>query len=93
MLGEVRFDGFAGATYFDVSAIVNPKDGNGVKMIMPKVGDTPVSGCQSFPCDNAYNHDDDVRTISTPEKELICLVGNESKDRKRGMVARTFVLE
>lgn len=88
MLGEVRFDGFAGATYFDVSAIVNPNDVDNVKMILPKNSDAPISGCQSFPCSNAYNQPNDIATLSTTDSELICLLGNLSNDRKRGLVAR-----
>jgi len=88
MLGEARFDGFAGATYFDVSAIVNPDDHSGVKMLFPKNSDKPVSGCQTFPCSNAYNKWDDVQTLSTDDNELICLIGNLSNERKRGVVAR-----
>jgi hypothetical protein len=88
MLGEVRFDGFAGATYFDVSAIVNPDDVNGIKMLFPKNADKPVSGCQIFPCANAYNKWDDVQTLSTDDHELVCLIGNLSNERRRGHVAR-----
>jgi len=55
MLAEFRFNGFAGATYFDVSAIVNPDDTEGVKMVFPKNNNSPISGCQTFPCSNAYN--------------------------------------
>ncbi|EKD14747.1 uncharacterized protein L3040_002824 [Drepanopeziza brunnea f. sp. 'multigermtubi'] len=84
MLGEVRFDGFAGQTYFDVSAIVNPEDDEGVKMLFPLLSPTPLSGCQTFPCDNAYNKWDDVRTLSTPESALVCLIGNVDDERKRG---------
>ena len=88
MLGEVRFNGFAGATYFDVSAIVNPNDLNGVKMIMPKNSNEPVSGCQTFPCSNAYNKWNDIATLSTDDTELICLLGTVSNERRRGMVSR-----
>jgi len=88
MLGEVRFDGFAGASYFDVSAIVNPDDSEGVKMIFPLHSSIPVSGCQTFPCSNAYNKWDDVATLSSDGSELVCLLGNISNERKRGVVAR-----
>ncbi|CAG8952946.1 hypothetical protein HYFRA_00007661 [Hymenoscyphus fraxineus] len=95
MLGEVRFDGYAGATYFDVSAIVNPDDNEGVKMLMPMKGQKPMSGCLDFTtrCGNAYNKWDDVQTMATLEKELICFVGNGGKesDGKRGRVGRRFV--
>lgn len=85
MLGEVRFGGFAGHTYFDVSAIVNPQDTEGVKMVMPKNHDLPVSGCQSFPCSNAYNKWDDIATLSTEDTELICLLGNLNNQRRRSV--------
>jgi hypothetical protein len=85
MLGEVRFGGFAGHTYFDVSAIVNPDDHEGVKMLMPKNSDEPVSGCQTFPCANAYNKWDDVATLSTADTELLCLLGNLSNERRRAV--------
>jgi hypothetical protein len=88
MLGEVRFDGYAGATYFDVSAIVNPNDTNGVKELFPLNSNTPVSGCQRFPCINAYNKWDDVATLSTDSDELVCLLGTASTDRRRGAVAK-----
>ncbi|CAL3964163.1 hypothetical protein PZA11_001589 [Diplocarpon coronariae] len=88
MLGEVAFDGYAGASYFDVSAIVNPADNDGVKMIFPLHASDPVSGCQSFPCANAYNKWDDVATLSTDGSELVCLLGTVSNERRRGLVAR-----
>jgi hypothetical protein len=88
MLAEFRFNGYAGATYFDVSAIVNPDDVNGVKMVFPKNSNTPVSGCQTFPCSNAYNQPDDVATLSTDDSELVVLLGNLDTTRRRGLVAR-----
>lgn len=88
MLGEVRFDGYAGATYFDVSAIVNPDDTNGVKEIFPLNSNIPVSGCQAFPCINAYNKWDDIATLSTDSSELVCLLGTASTERRRGLVAK-----
>jgi hypothetical protein len=88
MLGEVRFDGFAGATYFDVSAIVNPDDHEGVKEIFPLNSNSPVSGCQTFPCANAYNKWDDVQTQATQSGDLVCLLGTLTNERRRGMVSR-----
>jgi len=79
MLGEVAFDGYAGSTYFDVSAIVNPNDNEGVKMIFPKNLNHPVSGCQKFPCANAYNKPNDVETQSAATDELVCLLGTHTK--------------
>lgn len=94
MLGEVRFDGFAGATYFDVSAIVNADDTEGVKEIYPKEALLPMSGCQTFPCSNAYNKWDDVETTTTSETDLVCLIGNLSSSSKRAdspRVTRRFI--
>ncbi|POS88369.1 hypothetical protein EPUL_000098 [Erysiphe pulchra] len=83
MLGEVSFDGFNGATYFDVSAIVNPNDNQGVKELFPAGTNKPVSGCDSFPCENVYKKADDLQTLSTYSKELICLLGNSQSKARR----------
>ena len=93
MLGEVRWNGFAGSNYFDVSAIVNPTDTEGVKMIFPKNSNTPLSGCQTFPCSNAYNQPDDIATLSTSDDTLVCLVGNLSNERRRSLarMPREFI--
>lgn len=82
MLGEVLFNGYAGATYFDVSAIVNPDDHDGVKIIKPLSSDTPLSGCQTSPCSNEYNEADDVATLSTTDTELICLLGTLTESKR-----------
>ncbi|RDL36426.1 uncharacterized protein BP5553_05778 [Venustampulla echinocandica] len=87
MLGEVRFNGYNDATFFDVSAIVNPNDVNGVKMVYPASSQLPVSGCQTFPCANAYNLPDDIATLSTNEKNLVSLIGNK-ENKKRGINSR-----
>lgn len=91
MLGEVRFNGYAGDTYFDVSAIVNPSDTNGVKQIFPANSAEPVSGCANFPCNSAYVHSDDVQTQATDDSNLICLLGTAPATRRRGAVARSFI--
>lgn len=85
MLGEVRFNGWNGHTYFDVSAIVDPNDHDGVKIITPKNFETPYSGCQTFPCANAYNVWDDIATLSTPDTDLICLLGNLPGQQRRSI--------
>jgi len=88
MLAEFSFNAFAGATYFDVSAIVNPGDNVGVKMIYPLGSNTPLSGCQRFPCENAYNTPDDIATLSSDETEFAVLLGTLSNSRvRRGVVA------
>ncbi|EHL02111.1 hypothetical protein GLAREA_04671 [Glarea lozoyensis ATCC 20868] len=75
MLGEVTFDAFNGITFFDISAIVNPDDVNNVKMLYPANLELPTSGCQDFPCANAYNKWDDVQTQATADHDLVCLLG------------------
>lgn len=71
MLMEVAYNQAHGTTYFDVSAIVDPNDHDGVHLMYPASGDGPTSGCNIFPCDNAYYHPDDVQTKSTQETDLI----------------------
>jgi len=100
MLGEVAFQGFAGATYFDVSSIVNPNDTEGVKQLYPfnadlKSSTAAVSGCneakanaagKTTGCTQQYNAPDDVATVSTPLTSLVCLVGNPTSTVRRRKV-------
>lgn len=88
MLGEVCFDSWGGMTYFDVSAIVDSTDTNGVKELFPLNTGTPISGCQTFPCDNAYNKPDDVETQVTDSDALVCLLGTESSSKTRSIGAK-----
>ncbi|RKF55978.1 putative dnase1 protein [Erysiphe neolycopersici] len=83
ILGEVRFDGFDGATFFDVSAIVNPNDNQGVKQLFPAGTNRPISGCDLFPCANVYRKSDDLQTLSTYSKDLICLLGSSQSKARR----------
>lgn len=92
MLGEVRFGGFAGATYYDVSSIVNPSDNDGIKILYPfssglklkeLASSALVSGCQTSGCTNQYNAPDDVATLSTSTTSLTCLVGNLATVERR----------
>ncbi|KAF9881237.1 DNase1 protein [Colletotrichum karsti] len=78
MLGEVAFNGWNGLTYFDVSAIVNPNDHNGVKKMYPASGATPTSGCDCYPCNEAYYLPDDVQTKVTSETDLVTTLGNNN---------------
>ncbi|KAF4120460.1 hypothetical protein GMORB2_2898 [Geosmithia morbida] len=78
MLGEVRFSGEFGLTYFDVSAIVDPNDKDNVKQMFPASSQSPTSGCEVFPCNNAYYLPDDVQTKSTDENHLITTLGTGS---------------
>ncbi|OLN84889.1 hypothetical protein CCHL11_03888 [Colletotrichum chlorophyti] len=76
MLGEVAFNGWNGLTYFDVSAIINANDHNGVKKMWPVNETDPVSGCDWFPCNNVYYLPDDVQTKVTSKTDLVCTLGN-----------------
>ena len=93
MLAEVTFQGSGGSTYYDVSAIVDPSDVNGVKMMYPasdegKAEKSSFSGCQSFPCNDAYYHPDDVQTVSTEETDLIVTLGTSSDVQARDVEPR-----
>jgi len=85
VLGEVRWNGFAGANYFDVSTIANPTDLVGVKEIFPMYSALPVSGCQVLPCSNAYNKWDDIATLSTTDDTLVCLLGTAAVTSRRNL--------
>jgi len=79
MLGEVAFQAYAGATFFDVSAIVEPGDKAGVKQLWPAVSEEPVSGCIVFPCDFAYYvWDQHGQTRATHETDLYCSLGTSA---------------
>lgn len=78
MLGEVQFGGWNGLTYFDVSAIVTPGDHGNVKQMWPAGSNTPMSGCEVFPCNNAYYLPDDVQTKVTQEVDLWQSLGSGS---------------
>jgi hypothetical protein len=85
MLGEVAFNSWGGITFFDVSAIVDPNDKNGVKKIYPAsttktslTSTLVTSGCDDYPCNNAYYLPDDVQTKATHETDLICTLGTAS---------------
>ncbi|KAI1084160.1 DNase1 protein [Whalleya microplaca] len=102
MLAEVTFQGWNDLTYFDVSAIVNAADHDGVKEMFPLKdleGDSKsaISGCAVFPCAKAYYHPDDIQTVSTPETDLVCTLGTASdlstrQDVEPKMFPRNYVL-
>ncbi|KAJ4388937.1 hypothetical protein N0V93_006399 [Gnomoniopsis smithogilvyi] len=75
MLAEFAFNSYAGATYFDVSAIVNPDDTTGVYQMYPADTASPMSGCMTFACSNAYYLPDDVQTKSTTSSTIIVTLG------------------
>lgn len=76
MLGEVNFHAWNGLSYFDVSAIVTPDDHNNVKQMWPVSSQWPMSGCEVFPCNNAYWLPDDVQTKVTLETDLMTTLGS-----------------
>lgn len=78
MLGEVLFGGFEGMTFFDVSAIVNPDDHSNVKQMWPASSNSPMSGCEQFPCSNAYYLPNDVQTKVTDDVNLMTSLGSGS---------------
>lgn len=75
MLAEFAFNSYAGATYFDVSAIVNPDDTTGVYQMYPADTESPMSGCMTFACANAYYLPDDVQTKSTTSSTIVVTLG------------------
>ncbi|TLS26517.1 hypothetical protein PpBr36_05532 [Pyricularia pennisetigena] len=76
VIGEVAFNAFEDKTYFDVSAIDDPSDGNGLRMLWPASEHRKTSGCWGdYPCDNAYREPDDRQTKVTEDKHLIALLG------------------
>lgn len=75
MLAEFAFNSWAGLLYFDVSAIVDPNDHSGVYQMYPADTLSPMSGCQSFACGNAYYKWDDVQTKSTTSNHIIVTLG------------------
>jgi hypothetical protein len=79
MLAEVAWDSWGAMTFFDVSAIVNATDINGVKQLWAP-GGSPISGCTLFPCANAYYLADDVQTKATSENSLYCTLGGGSSN-------------
>lgn len=91
MLGEVSFNSWNDLTYFDVSAIVNPEDTDGVYEIYPSDSETPVSGCTDMTsCNNMYIASDDVQTKSTDSTHLISTLGggNIEVSTRRSVEAR-----
>lgn len=101
MLAEVTFQGWNDLTYFDVSAIVDPNDHDGVKMMYPvtesdKATQSSFSGCKVFPCNTAYYAPDDIQTASTTEVDLIVTLGTysdlETRDVDPQYFPRKYVL-
>jgi hypothetical protein len=77
MLAEIAFDSWQGETFFDVSAIVNPGDHNGVHTMFPTEDPSSAfSGCLNFDCNTAYYLPDDVQTVGTSYADLTVTLGS-----------------
>ena len=63
VLGEVTFHDRGGWTYFDVSA-VDSLSNEGIKWLYPYGSRSPISGCETFPCDGSYTKPDDRVSMS-----------------------------
>jgi hypothetical protein len=84
MLAEVAFDSWNGLNFYDVSAIVNPADHNGVHELFPTEDpNEPLSGCAVFPCDHAYYLPDDVQTQSSQSGALTCTLGVNTASKRQ----------
>lgn len=95
MLAEITFQGWNDLTYFDVSAIVEPNDHEGVKEMYPASEaslstKSSYSGCDVFPCNTAYYQPDDIQTVSTEETKLIVTLGTYSTTEKRDVEMKYF---
>lgn len=89
MLGEVSFNSWSDLTYFDVSAIVNSDDTNGVYQMYPYESTDPVSGCENLEgCTNMYINSDDVQTKSTTSTHLVTTLGGGNVSTKRDLEGR-----
>lgn len=88
MLAEFAFDSYAGQTYFDVSAIVNPEDKTGVYQIYPSEDESPISGCQSFACANAYYEANDVQTKASDNANFVVTLGGGPMEIESTVKAR-----
>lgn len=99
---RVTFQGWNDLTYFDVSAIVNPSDHDGVKQMYPATEleakvKAAISGCLVFPCATAYYLPDDIQTVTTKETDIIVTLGNSAadvaaRDAQPMLVSRNYVL-
>ncbi|OAA43513.1 DNase1 protein [Beauveria brongniartii RCEF 3172] len=82
IIGEVRFGGDEGKTFFDVSAIDHPEDHDNIKQMYPvdeegnALLEGPMSGCVVHPCDNVYKQPDDVQTKVTKSTDLMTTLGS-----------------
>ncbi|KAM3459498.1 hypothetical protein NHJ6243_006857 [Beauveria neobassiana] len=82
IIGEVRFGGDEGKTFFDVSAIDHPEDHDNIKQMYPvdedgnALTEGPMSGCVVHPCDNVYKLPDDVQTKVTKSADLMTTLGS-----------------
>ncbi|APA14961.1 hypothetical protein SS1G_13705 [Sclerotinia sclerotiorum 1980 UF-70] len=87
ILGEVCFACWQDITFFDVKAIWNCCDNEGVHWMWgfdydgdyegsrEGFGESEVSGCKKFPCGEVYNESDDVQTKTTTKDAIWVVLG------------------
>ena len=79
MLAEVAWNNWQDHTSFDVSAIVKPDDHNSIKQIYPLGELGPMSGCVTYPCNNAYwSPSDNKESLDTASQDLVTTLGEGS---------------
>lgn len=75
MCGEVKFNSWEDKTWYDVSAIDNLTNNEGIHWLYAQSGAGAHSGWDHSPSDGAYNLPNDIQTQVTEEKDLICEIG------------------
>ena len=75
IIAEVTFQGFAGLTYYDVSAVDNCCDNYGIHWILTHSLTATPSCCVASPCSGSYTKPHDVQTKFTGEVDLIIWTG------------------
>jgi hypothetical protein len=78
IMGEIAFQGYQDISYYDVTAVHNPNDFQGVHVLVPRGGNSPKgAGCIVFPCDTTIYQASQVegRTYLTTSTEFDCYIG------------------
>ncbi|CZR56242.1 uncharacterized protein PAC_06130 [Phialocephala subalpina] len=78
IVGEITFQGYQGNTYYDISAVDNCCQNNGIHYFYPhNDASAPHSGCFNFPCGGVYIKPGDPQTkITTWDTDMIVLLWN-----------------
>ncbi len=79
VIAEVTFNGWDGYTWYDISSIDALDDNTGVRQMYMLDGSGTLSGCETFPCDNAYQLADDIQTrSSSSSRDVVVTAGDYS---------------